>query len=278
MKKIISVPEQKKIMLEILDYLHFICEENQIEYSLYAGTLLGAVRHKGFIPWDDDIDIVLTRQNYEKLLGILREIEHPFTLLDYHVKNYQYPFAKLCSKQTYQKSSKREVKEFGIFVDIFPYDALPNDEREQKKFVEQAVRMNREAVASNLYTYFQQTSYMKAFIKMIVFFPKYIRLRRKGSMKSRFSELDQWMQKYNNQETNFIGYVVEPYNPPVEINEKRLFQSFSDYEFEKKYYKGILDADTYLSRSYGDYMKLPSEENQKNHSFYKWYWKEGMNK
>lgn len=278
MRKKVSKSDQKRIMLEILDYIHSVCEKNNIEYSLYAGTLLGAVRHKGFIPWDDDIDIVLKRSEYERLLDILINTENQFKLLDYRVKNYQYPFAKLCSKDTFQKSPKREVKDFGIFVDIFPYDSLPNDEGERKEFIEQADRMNRDAVASNISTYFQNGSYLKAFIKMIIFFPKYIKLRWKGSMRSRFEELNQWMQKYNTQETDFIGYVVEPYNPPVEINEKRLFENFIEYEFEKKYYKGIAESDAYLSQTYGEYMQLPSVENQKNHSFYKWYWKEGTMK
>lgn len=66
----IKEEKQREIMLEILDYIHEVCIKNNIEYSLSGGTLLGAIRHKGFIPWDDDIDIMLTRENYERLVLI----------------------------------------------------------------------------------------------------------------------------------------------------------------------------------------------------------------
>lgn len=95
MKKKLSLDQVKETALQLLIYVDRICEENDLKYSLYYGTLLGAVRHKGFIPWDDDIDIVMLRPDYDKLLSILAKDE-TYLLLDQSTRpDYRYTFAKL---------------------------------------------------------------------------------------------------------------------------------------------------------------------------------------
>ncbi|GBD80641.1 hypothetical protein TEHAB4_11650 [Tetragenococcus halophilus] len=126
MKKQVSLTEQKKIMLEILDYIDKVCSKYGIFYSLSGGTLLGAVRHAGFIPWDDDIDIMLTRNNYDKLIHQLEKEPGEYTFFNFSVSGYKYVFAKLCSSVTYQRSPSSEIASLGIFIDIFPIDSLPD--------------------------------------------------------------------------------------------------------------------------------------------------------
>lgn len=272
MKKI-NQKDQREIMLEILDYIHNICIENDLNYSLCGGTFLGAIRHEGFIPWDDDIDIMLIRDDYEKLMALLKK-QSKYTILDYQVANYKYMYAKLCDKQSFQISTYGEVPQFGLFVDIFPYDNLPEDESEQKEFMKTVDIMNKEWSISSIKTYFHHRSYIKAFARMILLFPKYLKLKLKKSMVKRGIELNDYMQKYNTQDASYIGYVAWEYTEPIkEKFSKELFEEYENYLFEGKYYRGIKDYDSYLTQLYGDYLKLPSESERENHSYYTWYWR-----
>lgn len=122
MKKKLSLDQVKETALQLLIYVDRICEENDLKYSLYYGTLLGAVRHKGFIPWDDDIDIVMLRPDYDKLLSILAKDE-TYLLLDQSTRpDYRYTFAKLVDSNTYLESTQfysGEDPELGVFLNIF---------------------------------------------------------------------------------------------------------------------------------------------------------------
>lgn len=133
MKKKLSLDQVKETALQLLIYVDRICEENDLKYSLYYGTLLGAVRHKGFIPWDDDIDIVMLRPDYDKLLSILAKDE-TYLLLDQSTRpDYRYTFAKLVDSNTYLESTQfysGEDPELGVFLDIFPLDGVPENQEE----------------------------------------------------------------------------------------------------------------------------------------------------
>lgn len=272
MKKI-SRDDQKKIMLELLDYIHNLCIANNINYSLCGGSFLGAIRHKGFIPWDDDIDIMLTRENYEKLILLLRE-RSDYTLLDFQVKNYQYSYAKLCDKGSFQLSLAGEVSQFGLFVDIFPYDHLPESEIEQKTFLKEVHSKNINVGMSNIRTYFGHKSYFKAFCRFFFYYPQYLKIKKEKNMHNRAVELQQFMQQYNHKKTSYIGYVAWNYEEPIkEKFPKEIFEEYSDYLFEGKYYRGIKSYDIYLSQLYGDYMKIPPYNERDNHEYYKWYWR-----
>ena len=123
----VSLNEIKKIELELLALLDKICRENDIEYSLGGGSLLGSVRHKGFIPWDDDIDVMLTRKNYDKLIKIL-SCQDEAELWHYSIKETFQPYAKLCHKQTYQAKAGFDFlwQKIGVNIDIFPMAAMPS--------------------------------------------------------------------------------------------------------------------------------------------------------
>nr|MCR5207201.1 LicD family protein [Eubacterium sp.] len=125
--KELSLEEVKKTELEILIRFDEICKNNNIEYSLAYGTMLGAVRHNGFIPWDDDIDVFVKRSDYEKLLG-LRYDDGRFEIKSHrYSNNYYYPFAKMIDKNTDLDVSWRLDKDMGVFIDIFPLDYHDNN-------------------------------------------------------------------------------------------------------------------------------------------------------
>ena len=122
---------------EIQDHLYIMlkefdsfCKENDIKYSLSGGSLLGAIRHKGFIPWDDDIDICLSRPDYEKLITIFPKVFHSnYLLRSIERNNSKYPFARLEKLDIKIEDEYSNANQF-LFMDIMPVDGLPNDKNE----------------------------------------------------------------------------------------------------------------------------------------------------
>ena len=124
--------EIQEIELEILSNIAAVCEQHQWRYFLAGGTLLGALRHKGFIPWDNDIDISMPRRDYEKLLQFYKENGNRYKILQVGENtNYYLPFAKVVDTETLlvEKSIETQVPELGLFVDIFPIDGVGDEIR-----------------------------------------------------------------------------------------------------------------------------------------------------
>ena len=116
------------VEVEILDEIDRVCKKNNIEYFLIGGTLLGAIRHKGFIPWDDDLDVGMTRENYEKFINIApNELDSKYYLDNFKTNtNCHLPFSKIRKNNTTmdEEATKNFNNHKGIFVDIFPFDKL----------------------------------------------------------------------------------------------------------------------------------------------------------
>ena len=131
--KEVSLENIKSRSIDILIDIDRVCKENDIKYTLYYGTLLGAIRHKGFIPWDDDIDIGMMREEYEKFIKIYdKNHSDIYELLTSRQKNYFLPYAKVNDISTTSYLDDVELP-FGVSVDIFPIDYQNNDEQKAKK-------------------------------------------------------------------------------------------------------------------------------------------------
>ena len=136
MKQLTS-EEYKNLLLETMLKIDRICRDNSFRYSIVYGTLLGAIRHKGFIPWDDDMDIAMTRGEYAKLKAYISA--HPELELNVIDINNQkdtiYACGKICDARTIVKESNfRPVEGYGAFIDVFLLDNIPDDEKERKRF------------------------------------------------------------------------------------------------------------------------------------------------
>ena len=114
----VTLPDMKKIMVSILLDFHFFCQQYNLKYSVWYGTAIGAIRHKGFIPWDDDIDVVMPREDYNFFCNNYHSDE--FELFTDKTKNYKFPYGKICSKNTYS-ISKTTNEHFGVFIDNWCY-------------------------------------------------------------------------------------------------------------------------------------------------------------
>lgn len=236
---------------EILDVIHKVCLENNLRYSLAYGTLIGAVRHKGFIPWDDDIDIMMPREDYEKLLQIWSQsVPNNYILQDYHTDNdYTNNFAKIRKDhttflQTEDERSKKYHK--GIFVDIFPGDRMPTNFFLQKiQYIFFAINL--------LYSrgYRSGSKGVIGIIERILLLvPKryYFKLRDKA---------ESIMKYWNNQNGEYI--FANTIRECKKLYPDNMFDNLQNIEFNGKSYYSVKDIDKILCIKYGNYMQLPPE-------------------
>ena len=261
------------LQLEIAKEIKRICDENQIDYFLDSGTLLGAVRHKGFIPWDDDMDIGMTRENYEKFLRAAQtDLQDKFFLQTWETdKNYPMPFAKIRLNGTeyienvFEKANMHQ----GIYVDVFPYDVWPEKKRQQKKVWRKKSLLQAMITMKCHFTKFKSDSALKYFLKIIMFtFIKFINLFY--SKKRLISKYEKMVKKFNalesdklyEQTVNFkFGYWVVP---------KSCLEGSTLLPFEDDYFKCPENYDGYLKKCYGDYMTPPPEDvRKKGHNIIK---------
>lgn len=238
----------KLMMFEI----HKICVENDIKYTMIGGSLLGAMRHQGFIPWDDDMDIALTYDNYKRLLEVVLNKKHEW--LEFETAGisegcYQ-PFLKAYDKRTTFLESHMDSPK-GIFIDIFPICKCGNSikealkERRKYRFWQSLLKRKgytfhtggvRESILCNIAKCFS--------VDFLVY-----RLKK---------QMESLLQKDYTYSADFDGTIKG-------IVPTQLFNSYSFYKFDEYEFMGITDADKYLKLVFGDYMQLPPVEKRIPH-------------
>ncbi|MCC5895595.1 MAG: LicD family protein [Alkalibacterium sp.] len=270
----VTLDEQKAIMLEILIYIDQIARDNNLTYSLWGGTMLGSVRHKGFIPWDDDIDISLPREDYEKLLDILKN-SNQYKLYEYSLQDdYSWGWAKLTHKNTVDKKKKYFDKEHshGIFVDIIPIDGLPRDDKAIRSLKKKLYRLNLLVKTSQFPSYASSIHFKLSLKKLILLLPVCVYSKLKGGKKRHINKLEETSKLYALKDSDKCGHLLSRYKYNLGYPSS-IWDDLQSYEFEGHYFKGISDSRTYLSLLYGeDYMEIPSKDKQithEEHTFYR---------
>lgn len=264
-KKELTIDEIKQIEVNILCEIDKLCAENDIEYCLCGGSLLGAIRHKGFIPWDDDIDVYLKRTDYEKLKKIIKDgkTKKWLSIIDDEIPEYYYPFSKIVDNRTVAKMSDN-LTPHGIWVDIFPIDYVTSDKRKRVKVINKFYYYR--SLIIGMTTDFTNLKFSK---KVVV--KKLIYLLSSIFGKSKiYKKYKKYISK--NTYDYDTGYVSCPF-PTYKLNE--IFETDdlfirSKYEFEGQFFWGPKNYDKYLSQLYGDYMKLPPVEQRKTHEINAW--------
>ncbi|HFK2856293.1 TPA: phosphorylcholine transferase LicD [Enterococcus faecalis] len=273
--KPLTIKEIQETSTEILVYIDNICRQNNIEYSIYYGSLIGVERHQGYIPWDDDLDIILTRPNYDRLINILSKDKNYLLLSLETRKNYRYTFAKLVDTRTCVKSKQfynSEDPELGVFVDIFPIDGFPATSSERLDFGRQCELYRENMLATLNNSYAISKSRWKAYLKRVFLYPRYRKLLKQG-------DYDFWKRKFMDKVTTYpiessieCGY-IEFINEEWGVFPKEWFDHYEDVLFAGNKVRAIKDRKLFLSLRYGNYMELPPISEQVTHHPYTFYWK-----
>ena len=260
MKREMSIDEVKQTEIEILNFINEVASENDIQYYLAGGTLLGAIRHKGFIPWDDDIDIIVPRRDYRKLIDSINNKKSRYKAISaYDNKNYRYLFFKVVDTTTelIEKGSI-QMEGLGVYVDVFPLDNLPDDPKGRKRMCDKAWNLRQIMGHANLW---KAGNISRGFIykTACAFCELY-------GWKRAFNKFERMCDKTKNDETLYCKNLTDS-GRRYSVWNHSSFIPVLMVEFEGKQYPAASDYNDYL-KGYGNFMELPPiEKRVSNHSF-----------
>ena len=262
----IGIGELKAIQLDMLKDIHSFCVSHDIKYSLAFGSLLGAIRHKGYIPWDDDIDIMMRRDEYERFITTYGNDR--YKIADMSVNpDYGLPFAKVEDIRTKMNEMAEGTTEYGIYIDVFPVDNVPDDMSKRKHYYQKKSILNAlynlKVIKVN-----KERSILKNAVLMVshilLFF---VSKQHIAHMMSAYSS------RYQGQKTEYVGIVAPADSRIDETVPSNFFEEFVELPFENIKVMSIKEYVNYLRAFYGDYMKLPPIDKRISHHVFNAYWK-----
>lgn len=262
--KEITPDELKQIQLRILDYVDAFCKKHNIMYSLACGTLLGAIRHKGFIPWDDDIDIQMLRPDYERFIQLFRKENSKLYSIKTLDDKLEIPYAKVIDESTTLIEGSILS---GVFIDVFPIDGVKNEEDFKERHAEVMQQYYKHYIIKSK---FSSRKVIKEKIKLAILKVLYSQNTPERIIK----KINDIAQKEEVNECNYLFEMAagRTYRAPFS---KKAFSSVIRVAFEDKYYPALVGYDEYLKACYGEnYMQIPPKEKQISHHDFKAYWKE----
>ncbi len=254
--------ELRKIELEILEFISEICKKNNIKFFLYEGTLLGAIRHKGFIPWDDDVDIAMLREDYDKFIRIVSEtkndkfiLQNPYKDKDYYCLHSKIRFKGKCNLIESEVSTR---KYNGPFVDIFPIDYIDANDEKSIKQAKKIINLNKILSYKNAkFLKIKTFKKLKCYIKS--------RIIPAAILKNKIQNLIN-TNSTNKKTKKAISYGTF-HELKKQIYDVEVFKDLITTKFEKMTLPIISRWDLVLERTYGNYMKLPEINQRKSKHF-----------
>ena len=257
--------------LEILLDVDAFCRKHGIEYFLVFGTLLGAVRHGGFIPWDDDVDIGMTRDHYNRFIDLMQREQDKYRILSIETSpDYPFTFARVSDQSTHlDLRGVREVHGLGIFVDVFPYDhAFPPEERAKGRLTCHRMKMRVRATVPSTAKF--QAHSLRSFYKYLRGLP--FRLLHGRDFDRYRRDFQDYLMKYTDQPCDaFMS------QRPLFIFPREVLFPCREIEFEGHRFMAPADPREYLRIKFGDdYMQFPPVEKRVTKHHFTAYWKEGF--
>lgn len=260
----LNLNELKKIQLEILKYVHEFCIRNEICYFLVYGTLIGAVRHQGYIPWDDDIDICMPRPDYERFLKLFNKSKNRYQVEAFELNdNFPYTFGKVEDLDTTFIEKMGYPFPIGVNIDVFPIDGVDNDRELIKKQI-----FLRKLINLKTIIYSKERNLIK---NIVLYVGKFLLLP--VSLKFLVGKMIKNSKKYKYETAEKVCVLAmgTKLNKPIDkkVFKDGLLVKFEDYQFYIP-----IGYDVFLKSIFGDYMKLPPEEKRKSHHVFRAYYKD----
>lgn len=260
------------ISLDILKKVSDICEEQHLTYFLAYGTLIGAVRHQNYVPWDDDVDIMMPRPDYEKLLDYFRENAvslMPLQMMnDDTVSGYPYMISRVSDSRYVLDVTNEKSYGIGVFIDIYPLDGLGNDKGVALKLINRGKNLSSLIFLSTR-KYFHKGN-TKTWVKMLLKFPAFVYAKLCG--KKFFSKKSLRLATMNKYEdSRYVGCVIWPTYRERDIYDKVLFEETIMVNFGKYQFRAPKRYDEILTQIYNNYMQLPPEKDRVAHHLYSAY-------
>lgn len=269
----LNLEECKELELNILSTVADFCDKHGLRYYLTYGTLIGAVRHKGFIPWDDDVDINMPRDDYNKFLHLFNEEmkNSNYFVIDPRTKRSRHSFAKVIDTRTIKKEPGlcyHEGEELGIDIDIFPLDGMPSDDNEYQIWYKKLYHIYY--VYANKITDIRSRHTVFGKIKMLA-----MKLLSGAMFKTKESLLKKaeiLHSAYPYENSEYVGSIESAYQWKGNRVKKENFDGFVMVPFEGYSFKAPQGYHQILTSIYGDYMKLPPIDKQVTHHSNEIFW------
>lgn len=269
--KSIELKEMQKIEINILKYIDEICEKNKIEYTVVGGTAIGAIRHDGFIPWDDDIDIGLTPKEYDRLIECIKKDNNErYKLLDSNEETYPYPFAKVVDTKTRLKEKGQiSINNYGIYIDIFKYFGMPNNSI-LRFFYYRKIKKYQRYISYYIFNTLKASNAIIKYVKK--------RIKNKAERIGINTLLDKFEKQTNQYEFKDSKYCISNWPCGKRKNVMLKTDIFNNgnvrHKFEDINVNIMKEYNLYLTTAYGNYMQLPPESEQKPPHTADIYWEE----
>lgn len=264
--------EIQKRIYDVFIEFDRVCQELNLDYTLSFGTLLGAVRHEGFIPWDDDIDVIMKRDDYEVFLRKAPNYLDKKYFLQTHDtdKYYYFPFAKIRNDEYLMKEEATAHLDMnhGVWIDIFPYDAVPDDQDAQDKQFDQVQKYTN---LLNFFLYMYVTGHERKIVQIIKkiiigFNRKFYKVN--FMLNYWYKKREHWIRKYDKIKTKELSLVTFRYKDKNKYYDRFIkrtdFDTYIELKFENGLYPAFENYHEILTNVYGDYMTPPPIEEQKS--------------
>ncbi len=256
-----------QVDLEIVKEVVAICEKHGFTYFMLGGTMLGAIRHKGFIPWDDDIDLGIPRKDYDRFLAIApKELSKHLKLVNYHTDpEYHYYIARILDTETKVEEERigNDNRFTNASIDIFPVDGTPNNNVLRKVYFFR-VLYHRALMSLCYKDSIDRKRPRGTAEKVLLWVMERLPVEKMTTPYKQKEKIDKLLRKQKVEGSKFIGNIMGAYRTK-EIVPAEFYGKGKMYPFEDIELRGMEMADEYLKWTYGDYMQLPPEDKRKTH-------------
>ena len=267
--KELTLKESQEASLQVLKEIHRICVENNIKYSLAFGTLIGAIRHKGFIPWDDDIDIIMPRPDYDLFLLYMKnnaQKERVKIFNRHNTPNYPYGITRVCDTNYIIRTHNVEDCGMGIFVDVYPFDGIGTEIEEAKRLMNNASNISSIICVAHRKKFERPAGWSPINIWKSYKSFKYV---HSIGIDYYFNELEKIINNLDYSNSTLTGCPSWAFYKC--IYKKEWLEDLTIASFEGAMFSISSYYDEMLRTVYGDYMKLPKVKDRIPHHDYKVY-------